>query len=102
MYADGVVTEGNVRKWCPLFNLGRTDVHDEERSRRLSLATNDIKNIECKHSGKRRFTFSPLQENFGRPDSEEWPRDKRRSAGLDKRLGGNLFRRMHIEGGPKT
>lgn len=37
---------------------------------------------------------------FERPESEEWPRDKRRSTGLDKRLGGNLIRRRHT-GGPR-
>jgi hypothetical protein len=43
MYDEGAVKEGNVRKWCRLFKVGRTNVHDEERSRDLSLATNDIK-----------------------------------------------------------
>jgi len=42
--AEGVVNEGNVKKWCRLFKVGRTNVYDEERSRRLSLATNDMKN----------------------------------------------------------
>jgi hypothetical protein len=26
---DGVMNEGNVHKWCRLFNGGRTDVHNE-------------------------------------------------------------------------
>ena len=78
-------------------------MHDEERSRHLSLAKNDTKkNTDFKKSVNRRFPFPPLQENFGRPESEEWPRGKRRSAELDKRLGGKLYRRRHIEGGLKT
>ena len=42
--AEGAVNEGNVRKWCRLFKVGRTNVYDDERSGRLPLATNDMKN----------------------------------------------------------
>jgi len=44
LHAEGAVKEGNVRKWCRLFKVGGTNVYDKERSRRLSLATNDMKN----------------------------------------------------------
>jgi hypothetical protein len=29
VYGEGVMNEGNVCKWCHLFNGGRTDVHNE-------------------------------------------------------------------------
>jgi hypothetical protein len=32
-----------VRKWCPLFNGGRTVVHNEARSGRPPVITNDLK-----------------------------------------------------------
>jgi hypothetical protein len=32
VYGEGVMNEGNVRKWCCLFNGGRTDVYNEARS----------------------------------------------------------------------
>jgi hypothetical protein len=28
VYDEGAINEGNVRKWCRLFNVGRTNVHD--------------------------------------------------------------------------
>jgi hypothetical protein len=34
---EGVMNESNVRRWCRMFNEGRTNVHDEERSGRPSL-----------------------------------------------------------------
>ena len=42
LHAEGAVNGGSVRKWCRLFKVGRTNMYDEERSRRLSLATNDM------------------------------------------------------------
>jgi hypothetical protein len=30
MYGEGVMNESNVRKWCRMFDEGRTNVHDEE------------------------------------------------------------------------
>ncbi|KAJ4439540.1 hypothetical protein ANN_07664 [Periplaneta americana] len=37
------MNERNVRKWCEMFNNGRTNVHDETRPRRPSLITEDLK-----------------------------------------------------------
>jgi hypothetical protein len=94
LYAKGAVNESNVGKWCQLFKVGRTNVHDEERSRSLSLATNNKKikkTVNAKILGNRQFTFTKLQENFSRPESEKWPREKRRSAGLYKRFGGKII-----------
>jgi hypothetical protein len=39
VYGEGVTNESNVRKWCRMFNEGRANVHDEERSGRPSLIT---------------------------------------------------------------
>lgn len=44
------VKEGNVREWCRLYKKGRSDVRDEERDGRLSLATDES---NTKISGKR-------------------------------------------------
>jgi hypothetical protein len=79
LYTKGAVKESNVSKSCRLFKVGRTKVHDEERSRSFSLATNNKKikkTVNAKIQGNRRFTFKKLQENFGRPESEKWPRAK--------------------------
>jgi hypothetical protein len=43
VYGEGVMNEGNVRKWCRLFNGGRTDVHNEARSGRPSVTIEDLK-----------------------------------------------------------
>jgi hypothetical protein len=43
VYGEGTMNEGSMRKWCQLFNEGRTNVHDEEQSGRLSLFTDDLK-----------------------------------------------------------
>jgi hypothetical protein len=32
VYGEGVMNEGNVFKWCHLFNGGKIDVHNEARS----------------------------------------------------------------------
>jgi hypothetical protein len=43
MYGEGVMNEGNMHKWCCLFNKGRTDLHNEARSGCLSFITEDLK-----------------------------------------------------------
>ncbi|KAJ4452238.1 hypothetical protein ANN_03756 [Periplaneta americana] len=43
VYGDTVTNERNVRKWCEMFNNGRTNVHDETRPGRPSLITEDLK-----------------------------------------------------------
>ncbi|KAJ4445220.1 hypothetical protein ANN_07021 [Periplaneta americana] len=42
-YGDTVMNERNVRKWCEMFNNGRTNVHDETRPGRPSLITEELK-----------------------------------------------------------
>jgi histone-lysine N-methyltransferase SETMAR len=41
VYGD-VMNRQNVAKWCPEFNAGRTDVHDEQRTGRPSLMNADL------------------------------------------------------------
>jgi hypothetical protein len=41
VYGEGVMNEGNVRKWRRLFNGGRAVVHNEARSGRPSVFTED-------------------------------------------------------------
>ncbi|KAJ4439152.1 hypothetical protein ANN_15109 [Periplaneta americana] len=41
VYGDTVMNERNVRKWCEMFNNGRTNVHNETRPGRPSLITED-------------------------------------------------------------
>jgi len=38
-----VMNGQNVTKWCREFSEGRTDVHDEQRSGRPSLISDDIR-----------------------------------------------------------
>ena len=42
-YGEGVINKGNVRKWCRLFKVGKTNVLEEERSGCPSLVTDDFK-----------------------------------------------------------
>jgi hypothetical protein len=37
-----VMNRQNVIKWCHEFSKGRTDIHDEQRSGRLSLISDDL------------------------------------------------------------
>jgi hypothetical protein len=39
---EGVMNETNARKWCRMFNEGRTHVHDEERSEHSTFTTEDL------------------------------------------------------------
>ena len=41
-----VMNQQNVMKWCHEFSEGRTDVHDEQRSGRPSLVSDDLQEIE--------------------------------------------------------
>jgi hypothetical protein len=49
VFGEGGMKEGTVREWFRLFKKGRSNVHDEERGGRLSLATDESK---TKISGK--------------------------------------------------
>lgn len=65
VYGDNVMNESSVRNWCIMFNQGRTSVHDEDRSGRPSLVTEELKGkVEEKIQETRRFTLSTLHESF--------------------------------------
>jgi hypothetical protein len=58
------MNEGNVRKWCRLFT-GRTNVHDEARSGRPSVITDELTKRVVDHiRANRRFTIDELHETF--------------------------------------
>jgi hypothetical protein len=35
VYGEGVMNESNARKWCRMFNKGRTNVQDEDLKNRI-------------------------------------------------------------------
>ncbi|GBN09383.1 hypothetical protein AVEN_29468-1 [Araneus ventricosus] len=57
--------EGMVRKWVRAFKDGHTNVHDEERSGRPSVITEDLaQRVDEKVRENRRFTISSLYNEF--------------------------------------
>ncbi|KAG8278733.1 hypothetical protein J6590_014287 [Homalodisca vitripennis] len=58
---NNVMTERSVRKWCIQFKNGRTNIHDQEKSGRLSIVADDVfaKVGEKKHEHCR-FTITEL------------------------------------------
>ena len=42
VYGNKVMSEGGVRQWCIMFKNGRTNVHDEERSGRPTIVTDEL------------------------------------------------------------
>ncbi|GBM04061.1 hypothetical protein AVEN_247934-1 [Araneus ventricosus] len=56
---------GKVRKWVRVFKAGRDNVHDESRSGRPSVITDDmVASVEAKILENRRFTISTLSNDF--------------------------------------
>jgi hypothetical protein len=65
VYGEGVMNEGNVRKSCHLFNSGRTNVHDEARSGRPSVITDELtRRVDDHIRANRHFTIDELHEAF--------------------------------------
>lgn len=65
VYGENIMSDGMVRKWVRAFKDGRTSVHDEERSGRPSLITDDlVTKVDEKIQENRRFTISSLSELF--------------------------------------
>jgi hypothetical protein len=65
VYGEGVMNEGNMHKWCNLFNGARTDVHNEARSGCQSVITKDLKDrIDAYIRENRRFIIDELHEVF--------------------------------------
>ena len=59
------MNESSVRKWCIRFKNGRTNVHDEERSGRPSIVTDDLlAKVDEKIRENRRFTITRLSLCF--------------------------------------
>ena len=55
----------NVTKWCREFSEGRTDVHDEQRSGRPSLISDDLlQEIEGEILANRHVTIRELHHVF--------------------------------------
>jgi hypothetical protein len=58
-YGQNVMSEETVRQWSRMFKDGRTNVHDEERSGRPSVVSDDlVQGVDQKISERRRFTVS--------------------------------------------
>ena len=65
VYGQNIMSDGMVRKWARAFKDGRTNVHDEERSGRPSVITDDVvQKVDEKVTENRRFTISSLSEAF--------------------------------------
>ncbi|GFU89680.1 histone-lysine N-methyltransferase SETMAR [Trichonephila clavipes] len=65
VYGENIMSDGMVRKWVRAFKDGRTNIHDEERSGRPSVITDEqIQKVDCKVKENRRFTISSLAEKF--------------------------------------
>jgi hypothetical protein len=65
VYGHNVTSEGTVRQWCRLFKDGRTNVHDEERSGRLCVVSDDlVRSVDQKICERRCFTISELSCEF--------------------------------------
>ena len=65
MYGNEVMNESSVRKWCIRFKNGRTNVHDEERSGRPSIVTDDLlAKVDEKIRENHRFTITELSLCF--------------------------------------
>jgi hypothetical protein len=65
VYERNVMSGGTLRQWSRMFKDGRTNVHDEERSGRLSVVSDDfVRSVDQKICGRRRFTISELSCGF--------------------------------------
>jgi hypothetical protein len=65
VYDQNVMSEGTVRQWCRIFKDVRTNIHDEERSGRTSVASDDLpQSVDKKICERRRFTISELSCEF--------------------------------------
>jgi transposase len=42
VYGQNIMSEGTVKQWCRMFKDGPTNVHDEERSGRPSVVSDDL------------------------------------------------------------
>jgi transposase len=65
VYGQNAVSGGMVRKWVRKVNKGRYNIHDEPRSSRPSVVSDDLVHaVESKVCEDRRFTISSLSLYF--------------------------------------
>lgn len=65
VYGEEAMSDSMVRRWVRLFNEGRKNVHDDERSGRPSLVNDDmVRAVEEKIKENRRFTMTELSLDF--------------------------------------
>jgi hypothetical protein len=65
VYGQNVTSEGTVRQWCRVCKVGRTNVHNEERSGWPSVVSDDIvQNIDQKICERQHFKFSKFSCEF--------------------------------------
>ena len=65
VYGENAMSDSMVRRWVRLFNEGRTNVHDEERTGRPSLISDVlVQEVEKKIHENRRFTMTSLAKHF--------------------------------------
>lgn len=65
VYGSNAMSDSKVRKWVRSFKDGRDNVHDEPRSGRPSVMTNDlVRAVDEKIHEDRRFTISTLSLKF--------------------------------------
>lgn len=65
VYGPNIMTEGKVRKWVRMFKDGRENVHDEPRSGRPSVITDDLVcAVDQKLHEDRRLTITTLSMEF--------------------------------------
>jgi len=65
VYGDNATSDGMVRKWVRMFNVGRQNVHDEARSGRPSLVNDDlVRKVNERVRDNRRFTVSDPSLHF--------------------------------------
>ncbi|PNF34093.1 hypothetical protein B7P43_G01145 [Cryptotermes secundus] len=65
VYGENVINRQNVAKWCREFEAGRSDVHDEKRSRRSSVVIDEkqkSKKTDENIGADRRLTIDELHQ----------------------------------------
>jgi transposase len=65
VYGKNVMSERTIRQWCRMFKDGQTDVHDEERSGRPSVVSDDlVQSVDQKICERRGLKISELSCEF--------------------------------------
>jgi len=65
VYGENVMSNGMFRKWVRVFNEGRENVHDEARSVRPSLVSDDlVRKVNERVRDDRRCPISDLSLHF--------------------------------------